>query len=301
MATRTRTLVFQNYRNEKRSFRRSGGFRSTNMKQGLLNNTEMEDLEAGKRKGVTAPPDWMGHVDNLQYDISRIKTKMEELAESHKNHLLPTFNVSDKIDEEQTIEILTDQITQMFFQAQSKVKLLGNATVSDQEEAIRRNMQSSLALQLQDLSVAFKKSQKDYLSRLRGRQQKGKNLTIMEDEEEEPVYDVSFTLQQQGMVNVNNQLIDQRHKDIQQIAKSINELNQIFKDLNVLIIEQGTILDRIDYNIEVTHHNVVEGVKNIQKAKQYGTSYRKCLCMFLLCILILVMIVVVIVMFGPSL
>lgn len=39
----------------------------------------------------------------------------------------------------------------------------------------------------------------------------------------------------------------------------INGLATIFKQLNDLVIDQGTILDRIDYNVEQT-------VSNIQKA-----------------------------------
>lgn len=41
-----------------------------------------------------------------------------------------------------------------------------------------------------------------------------------------------------------------RDVEIQQIAKSIEELSQIFKELAVLVIDQGTILDRIDFNME---------------------------------------------------
>jgi hypothetical protein len=41
-----------------------------------------------------------------------------------------------------------------------------------------------------------------------------------------------------------------RDKEIQQIARSIEELSQIFKELAILVIDQGTILDRIDYNME---------------------------------------------------
>eukprot|EP00435_Cladocopium_sp_Y103_P069894 s617_g34.t1 len=42
----------------------------------------------------------------------------------------------------------------------------------------------------------------------------------------------------------------QRSSEIAQIASSVVELNRIFKDLASLVIDQGTVLDRIDFNTE---------------------------------------------------
>lgn len=40
-----------------------------------------------------------------------------------------------------------------------------------------------------------------------------------------------------------------RSGEVQNLAKSITELAVLFKDLSALVVEQGTVLDRIDYNI----------------------------------------------------
>ena len=48
----------------------------------------------------------------------------------------------------------------------------------------------------------------------------------------------------------------QREEELRNLLKSIEELNTIFKDISILVIEQGTILDRIDYNIERADHNL---------------------------------------------
>lgn len=52
-----------------------------------------------------------------------------------------------------------------------------------------------------------------------------------------------------------------RNEKIQRIVKSVNKLNELFRQMNKLVIDQGTILDRIDFNIENT-------VTRTKKAKE---------------------------------
>ena len=60
------------------------------------------------------------------------------------------------------------------------------------------------------------------------------------------------TLQQTSMKHLrsNDVAIAQREREINDIAKGIIELADIFKDLQAMVIDQGTMLDRIDYNVE---------------------------------------------------
>lgn len=57
-----------------------------------------------------------------------------------------------------------------------------------------------------------------------------------------------------------------RAAELTEIAKSIASLAELFKDLSALVIDQGTILDSIEYNVEQTVVHVQEAVKELQVA-----------------------------------
>jgi syntaxin 16 len=53
----------------------------------------------------------------------------------------------------------------------------------------------------------------------------------------------------------------------------------LFKDLSTLVIEQGTILDRIDYNVKDAKLNVKKGVVELEKTLKREKSFRAQGCM----------------------
>ena len=59
-----------------------------------------------------------------------------------------------------------------------------------------------------------------------------------------------MTMEQLEAVDDMEVQVAKRDREINSIVESIEELSQIFKELAVLVIDQGTVLDRIDYNME---------------------------------------------------
>ena len=70
-----------------------------------------------------------------------------------------------------------------------------------------------------------------------------------------------------------------RARELDEIAKSINALADLFKDLSSLVIEQGTILDSIEYNIEQTAVSMEGAVHELNIAKGCALIARYILCL----------------------
>ena len=64
-------------------------------------------------------------------------------------------------------------------------------------------------------------------------------------------------------------ILSKRDEEINTLLNSINDLACIFKDLQMLVQHQGTILDRIDYNIETALDNSKEAHKHLVKANEH--------------------------------
>merc|ERR1712060_929166 len=84
-------------------------------------------------------------------------------------------------------------------------------------------------------------------------------------------------------VNASN-----RTQEILNIAKSVHELATLFQELSVLVVEQGSLLDRIDYNVEQTLDSLGKAKKHVDKANVYQKRSRTALCIIVLIMLIIV-------------
>ncbi|OTF80390.1 syntaxin-16-like protein, partial [Euroglyphus maynei] len=72
-----------------------------------------------------------------------------------------------------------------------------------------------------------------------------------------------------------NEHLREREREMNSIMKSFVELNQLFQEIQTLVVDQGSALDRIDFNIEQVEHRVELGAVSLEKAHQSITRVRK--------------------------
>ncbi|XP_044498022.1 syntaxin-43-like isoform X2 [Mangifera indica] len=223
---------------------------------------------------------------------------MAELARAHAKALMPSFG--DGKEDQRLIETLTQEITNLLRRSEKRLQLL-SASGTSEDSNVRKNVQRSLATDLQNLSMELRKKQSAYLKRLR-QQKEGQDGVDLEMNlhgsrsrtEDDDLDDMAFNENQIAKLKKSEAFTAEREREIQQVVESVNELAQIMKDLSVLVIDQGTIVDRIDYNIQNVATTVEEGLKQLQKAERTQKQGGMVMCATVLVIMCFVMLVLLI-------
>ena len=171
---------------------------------------------------------------------------------------------------------------------------------------MRKNIGGRVAQQLQDLGAEFRRGHKAYLAKLKGQtieeyrpdlslaERGGAGGGFFDDEPEDACTDPRFSAAQTLQLVMAERMTEEREKAIQQVAESVGELAEIFKEIQVLVIDQGTILDRIDYNIEQAADRVGSAVVELNKANEYQKKSKTMLCIYLLLLLCGFMVIILV-------
>ncbi|KIK99339.1 hypothetical protein PAXRUDRAFT_822896 [Paxillus rubicundulus Ve08.2h10] len=307
--TRSRTLLFISYRDS--------GARSTRFSRPPLSydepyqgSDENEHLISTPRHvslDAELPPKWVDLSEQVEEILTGVQVKMSALEKLHAKHALPGF--ADRSAEERDIEAATTEITRDFRRCHTLIQRIGSehghtfppSNRNQRELLPAKNVQRGLAARVQQISATFRKKQRVYMERLQGHAIKNQDLLLASgtisfsgsdgltavDEDVEAA---------QAQIHETDQThdIQLRDRELTEIANSIASLAELFKDLSVLVIDQGTLLDSIEYNIEQTSVQVTEAVKELNGATRYQKNTGRRKIIFLLLLIIFGLIIVLI-------
>ncbi|KAK3711200.1 t-SNARE affecting a late Golgi compartment protein 2 [Vermiconidia calcicola] len=266
------------------------------------------------------PPRWLDIQDEITQHLSDIAGKMKKLDQLHAKHVLPGFDdESVKLREEREIEGLTQEVTRGFSSCQRAIKridtMLRQQQTSQADEKMAKNLQISLATRVGETSTLFRKKQAAYLKKLRslggmssplpGRSgspslpQNPYTDPAMQEQEADRS-SAQSTLQQTAQVQrrrtgVMDSAIEQREREIEKIAQGVIDLSNIFQELNSMVIDQGSLLDRIDYNVERTAEHTKEAEKELKVATKYQKRGTKRMMILLLVLLVVGMFILLLI------
>ncbi|KAH9541556.1 hypothetical protein CY35_14G071000 [Sphagnum magellanicum] len=100
-------------------------------------------------------------------------------------------------------------------------------------------------------------------------------------------------LQLENETVFNEAVIEEREQGIREIHQQIGEVNEIFKDLAVLVHEQGYMIDEIDKNVVGAEAATDQATHQLAKAQESQKSGSNIACLILVIIVVVLLILVI--------
>lgn len=94
----------------------------------------------------------------------------------------------------------------------------------------------------------------------------------------------------------NEAIIEERDQGIRDIQQQIGEVNEIFKDMAVLVHEQGVMIDDIDSHVESSYAATAQGKDQLAKAAKNDKSKTSLMCWLLVIFAVVILIIIIVLM-----
>jgi len=161
-----------------------------------------------------------------------------------------------------------------------------------EDRTVRFNVMRSRATTIQEWTKKFREAQRNFLQEMKKKEQRSSqyidNESISQTLPDLDHIADGFDKDQLERLEQLELNASNRTQEILNIAKSVHELATLFQELSVLVVEQGSLLDRIDYNVEQTLENLSKAKVHIDKADKHQKRSRTALCIIVLIMLIIV-------------
>lgn len=289
--------------------------------EGLMCHRTKQTNKDQKRESIELKPlapSIFDIANSLDETLATIKLRTNDLGSLYKKLLITRD--SEKPGVEKAIEELNYNITKMFEACYVPIKKLEflqknhvrlKLGYSLDELAIIENYKKSYAVRIQESLLIFRNLQNNYIKFLRDDDEdngddtrqllsgNSANKVALLEENSSNIESYSRNVlqqaQQQIQNNPNSLLLASREREISKLAMGILEISTIFKEMETLVVDQGSMLDRIDYNLSNAVEDLKQSDKELIKAQGYQKRTTKCKLILLMALVALALFIIVLV------
>ena len=200
---------------------------------------------------------------------------------------MPKFDDKENKKLNKIIKVLANEMAKDLKDCEIILKEIINDNIYENDinnEQIKKNIKQNILAKLSEFTKKFKMNQEIYSNKF--------NDFVIDDD----LANISMRNKDSDLkgssdflsTQENNEQLRRRDNELNNLLESVNELAELFKEMQNLVMQQGTILDRIDYNIDIASININKGKKNIIKADKHmkNNCFRNVIIVLLICIFI---------------
>ena len=150
-----------------------------------------------------------------------------------------------------------------------------HATIAD-------NVQQAYLVKLKDAAKRLRQIEKDHIQKISKLYGVTGEVSLPEisdlDNKGESKEQLDHREQEQQLIEeiskTNPALANIKRQEIDGIVNQMNQLSDLFRDVSNLVVEQGTVLDRIDFHILDARGSVARGNRELQKIMDVENNVR---------------------------
>ena len=193
-----------------------------------------------------------------------------------ERRVMPKFDEEENKLLNKNIRNTVTHITNQIHQCENTISSLSYQKANNEiQKQLKDNIKLYLTSKFNDFTRHFKYNQEIYI-------RKYKELGGGEDLDKINNFENNndnFLLKTEQINKLKS-----RDSDLNQLLQSMNNLTSTFNDLKNLVVEQGNILDRIDYNIDTAKDNTSKGKKHLMNAEnlQKNSCFRNVMLVLVL-------------------
>ena len=178
-----------------------------------------------------------------------------------QRRVVPKFDEEEnKLLNKNIKNIVSDIGNQIHNCEQSIENLSREKTNNEIQKQLKDNMKLYLTTLFSEFTRHYKYNQEIYIRKYK---ELGGGEEELEKQINNEIRNKNYLLKTEKISN-----LERRDTEIGELLKSMNNLASTFKDLKSLVMEQGTILDRIDYNIDEAAINTSKGKQHLMRASE---------------------------------
>eukprot|EP00250_Pteridium_aquilinum_P006247 c16205_g1_i2 orf=379-1215(-) len=274
-----------------------------------------QDFENGGSAAASGP---VGASSSRQEPSQAIAAGIFQINTSvstFKRYVNALGTARDTVELREKLHTTRQHIGQLAKDVSAKLKAASETDKLTEVKASKRVGDAKLAKDFQAVLSEFQNAQRaaaekeaTYAPISRQAVQASLNQAVDDPQLDEEAQERQSLLSQQGrqeLVQLENEvlfneaIIEEREQGIKDIQQQIGEVNEIFKDLAVLVHEQGVVIDDIDSNIEGTYSTTTQANVQLVKAGKSQKSNKSLMCWLLVIFgVILVVVVIVLAVLG---
>lgn len=235
-----------------------------------------------------ASSDATAEFNRLRHTISENNNKIQRNNTQIQKLVAQLGGPTDDMPLKDKLHKLQHQTNQLARQTTTHLQFLSSLSLSPIETKQNRpiidrltNEFSGFLRDFQSIQRSHVTEQKKSLSKEKSLKQHQQQQLVFTDEDElnsSQIFKATGSSQDQlTLSGVERDLgfIEEQEREIMKLETDISDINEVFKDLGVLIHNQAEVVDSIEANTESASENIGRGAEELRKARQYRDKIRK--------------------------